>query len=97
MTQVDHRRIAIARVRELCGNVSEMSIWRWLKDEELDFPKPIYIGRRRYWKEAEVLAWLENQPKEAAQKNTPPNNRTGCMTSTVNAKIPVRLPQHNEV
>ncbi|WP_425050754.1 helix-turn-helix transcriptional regulator [Psychromarinibacter sp. S121] len=54
-----HRRVNAARVCELCGGVSDMSLWRWLNDPALSFPKPIYIARRRYWREAEVIAWLE--------------------------------------
>lgn len=54
-------RIGIARVRQLCGGVSEMTIWRWLNEPARQFPRPIYIGRRRYWKETEIVAWLDDQ------------------------------------
>ncbi len=54
-----HKRIQAATVREMCGGISDMSLWRWLNDPDVNFPKPIYIGRRRYWKEAEIIAWLE--------------------------------------
>jgi predicted DNA-binding transcriptional regulator AlpA len=54
-----HRRIQAASVRQLCGGISDMSLWRWLDNPELNFPRPIYIGRRRYWREAEIIAWLE--------------------------------------
>lgn len=60
------KHITAAAVRELCGDVSDMSIWRWLNSPDLNFPKPIYIQKRRYWKEAEVLAWLNRQPHTAA-------------------------------
>ncbi|WP_231580229.1 helix-turn-helix transcriptional regulator [Pseudorhodobacter wandonensis] len=35
-----------------------MTLWRWINDSALKFPRPIYIGRRRYFREADVLAWL---------------------------------------
>ncbi|WP_108484347.1 helix-turn-helix transcriptional regulator [Oceaniglobus ichthyenteri] len=54
-----HRRIQAATVRQMCGGISDMTLWRWLDNHDLDFPRPIYIGRRRYWKEAEIVAWLE--------------------------------------
>ncbi|WP_197714430.1 helix-turn-helix transcriptional regulator [Altererythrobacter sp. B11] len=38
-----------------------MSIWRWLHDDALNFPKPIYISRRRYWREAEILEWINSR------------------------------------
>jgi len=37
--------------------VSDMSLWRWLRDEALGFPAPIRINRRRFWKLAELEAW----------------------------------------
>lgn len=52
-------RVPASRVRALCGGVSDMSLWRWLNEPSYDFPKPIYIGSRRYWREIEVLAWLD--------------------------------------
>lgn len=63
-----HKRINKTQVCELCGGVSDMSLHRWLNNPKLNFPKPIYISRRRYWREADVIAWLEAQPqKEVAQ------------------------------
>lgn len=63
----ENRRISAHDVRHICGGVSDMTLWRWLNDAELAFPKPIYIGRRRYWKEAEILTWLDAQAQiEAA-------------------------------
>jgi predicted DNA-binding transcriptional regulator AlpA len=56
--------IKAAAVRELCGGVSDMSLWRWLNDPALKFPQPIRIQSRRYWKETEIAAWLEQ--REAA-------------------------------
>ena len=55
----DRRLITAAAVRDLCGGVSEMSLWRWLQDDAMAFPKPVVIARRRYWREAEVLAWVD--------------------------------------
>ena len=60
------KRITAAAVRELCGSVSDMTLWRWLNDPALNFPKPIYIARRRYWREAEVVAWLDARSSQSA-------------------------------
>ena len=54
---ISKRRIAAHDVRHLCGGISDMTLWRWCQTR--DFPRPIYIGTRRYWKEADVIAWLE--------------------------------------
>lgn len=47
--------LSSAQVREACGNVSDMTLWRWLKDS--DFPQPVYQNRRRYWRAGDVQAW----------------------------------------
>lgn len=56
------KRIQAAQVRSLCGGISDMTLWRWINDR--DFPQPIYIGGRRYWKESDVSNWLDAQPAE---------------------------------
>jgi predicted DNA-binding transcriptional regulator AlpA len=50
-------RLVGARHLQIRYGVSDMSIWRWLNDQNLKFPKPIYIRRRRFWKLAELEAW----------------------------------------
>jgi predicted DNA-binding transcriptional regulator AlpA len=37
-----------------------MWLWRRLNDDS-GFPKPIYIGKRRFFDEAEILEWLDRQ------------------------------------
>ena len=61
-----NKLIGANALRILLGDVSDMTVWRWLKNPELGFPRPVYIARRRYWKEAEVLAWIEAQSERGA-------------------------------
>ncbi|WP_241772276.1 helix-turn-helix transcriptional regulator [Rhodobacter capsulatus] len=61
------RRISAATVRDICGGISDMSLWRWLNDPVLGFPKPIKIGNRRYWRESEVLAFLDSREAMLAE------------------------------
>lgn len=56
-----NRHLSSTQVRNICGNVSDMTLWRWLNDAASDFPKPIYIGRRRFWREADLASWLESR------------------------------------
>jgi predicted DNA-binding transcriptional regulator AlpA len=45
---------------EVCARygVTSMSLWRWLQDPDLGFPQPtLRIKERRYWEEAELVAW----------------------------------------
>ncbi len=61
-----HRRIPAGTVQRMCGGVSAMTLHRWLHNPDLDFPRPQYIGRRRYWREADIVAWLEERATENA-------------------------------
>ena len=63
-----HKRIAAGELRNLCGGVSDMTLWRYLHDPYLNFPKPIYIKKRRYWQETEVISWLESQKKSSSRQ-----------------------------
>ena len=49
-----------AETRRRLGNVSDMWIVRRLHDDET-FPRPTYIGRRRFWRRSEVNAWIARQ------------------------------------
>lgn len=45
---------------------SHVTIWRWVKDTELDFPQPIQINRLNYWKLADLERWEAAQEGRAA-------------------------------
>jgi predicted DNA-binding transcriptional regulator AlpA len=64
--EMRNRRIGAAAVKQMCGGVSDMAIWRWLK--EGNFPQPQYIGNRRYWRAGDVMDWLDNRPTEATPR-----------------------------
>jgi predicted DNA-binding transcriptional regulator AlpA len=46
--------------------VSDMAIWRWLRNEQLNFPRPIRINGRRFWKRTELEAWEASRAAESA-------------------------------
>jgi predicted DNA-binding transcriptional regulator AlpA len=48
--------LSAGQVRARYG-VSDMSLWRWLRDEALGFPHPIRINGRRFWKLDDLTAW----------------------------------------
>lgn len=62
---MEKRLISATAVRDICGGISDMTLWRWLHDPELEFPAPIYIGSRRYWREAELAEWLDKRASNA--------------------------------
>lgn len=41
------------------GNVSAMTIYRWEKDPTMHFPVASRRGKRKFWKQSDVNAWME--------------------------------------
>jgi len=56
-------------VRAELGGISDMTLWRWLRRPDLNFPQPILIARRRYWRRADIDTWKQ---KLAAQNRPCP-------------------------
>jgi len=48
--------------------VTSMTIHRWLADPDLNFPKPFYLGRFRFWRIAELESWEARQPRVSAKQ-----------------------------
>lgn len=46
--------------------ISEMTLWRMLRDPELAFPQPILLKRRRLFDEEKLVAWERTREKGAA-------------------------------
>ena len=53
------------QVRARYGNVSDMTLWRWLADPVLGFPRPLVIRRRRLFDDQE-LAEFDSRKKADA-------------------------------
>lgn len=53
--------IPSAVVRARCGGISLATLDRWQARPELAFPKAIKIGQRRFWRDADVTAWLSSR------------------------------------
>ena len=47
-------------------DISKMSLHRRLKDPDLNFPKPIDIRGRHYWRLGELRAWERQRAVRAA-------------------------------
>jgi hypothetical protein len=52
----DDTLIRAADVRKRYGGVSHMWIERRLADDP-NFPKPLYISKRRFWRLGDLVAW----------------------------------------
>jgi predicted DNA-binding transcriptional regulator AlpA len=53
-------------------HVSEMTLFRWLREETMGFPRPIYFGRFRYWRVSDLVAWERRRAAEPPPKPKPP-------------------------
>jgi predicted DNA-binding transcriptional regulator AlpA len=58
--------ISSKSVRLICGEISEMSLWRWLNTPNLNFPRPIKIMRRNYWRLDDIHEWLKTHDGSAS-------------------------------
>jgi len=56
------------KVREVLGGISEMTLWRWLKAPALQFPPPMKIRSRNYWRREDIEAWLVRQDRKEGGK-----------------------------
>ena len=57
------RQLTSKQVRDMLGGISDMSLWRFLHDKHLNFPKPIYINRWRFWSNQELNEWFALRPR----------------------------------
>jgi len=56
--QFDQRRYLTGP--QVCARyaISDVGLWRWLKDPELGFPQPaMRVRERRYWLEDDLIGW----------------------------------------
>ena len=63
------------QVRQRYGDISDMSLWRWQHDDDLGFPAPLVIQRRRYWRLDDLDAFDEAQ---AARRTGIDNDGAGA-------------------
>jgi len=55
---------------EVCWrySISDMSLWRWLGDDKLGFPKPaMKVRDRRYWREQDLIDWERSPARRRAR------------------------------
>ena len=57
--------ITATQVRARYGSIADMTLWRWLADPSLAFPRPLHINRRRFWRLDELEDWERAQAAKA--------------------------------
>jgi predicted DNA-binding transcriptional regulator AlpA len=52
---------------------TDMSIWRWIRDERIAFPPPsLTVNRTRLWRLSDLLKWERERVASALHPNKPP-------------------------
>ena len=48
---------------DICNmlDISYSTLIRQRGDEEMNFPKPVSVGKEKYWDENDVMEWIENR------------------------------------
>jgi predicted DNA-binding transcriptional regulator AlpA len=45
---------------------SHVTLWRWVRDPDMSFPRPIKINRLNFWRLAELESWENAQAEKGA-------------------------------
>lgn len=56
------------QVRHRLGGISNMTLYRWLENEGLGFPVPVYFGRNRFWRLSDLQDWEARQPRNLSKR-----------------------------
>jgi predicted DNA-binding transcriptional regulator AlpA len=65
------RKLRRNQLSERYGGVTLRTIDRWIADEKLGFPKPIYIGGTPMWDEEELEAYERKRAGLGRSKPSP--------------------------
>lgn len=58
--------ISSVSVREQCGGICDMTLWRWQR--HYGFPKPhMKVGNRNFWRVGDVAAWIKQKHVETRE------------------------------
>lgn len=48
-------------------DISDMTLYRWCRDDRMQFPRPIYFGRLRYWRLSDLLEFERRSAAASAR------------------------------
>src|SRR3954449_11821361 len=51
--------LTATQTRARVGDVTTMCIWRWMRDPRVQFPAPVKINSRNYWRLGDLRQWQE--------------------------------------
>jgi predicted DNA-binding transcriptional regulator AlpA len=64
----DDDLVTSREVRRMFGGVSEMTLWRWMRSESVQFPQPISISNKNYWLLGDLRRFRERCASRAHAK-----------------------------
>jgi len=70
--------LTATQVRQRFGGISDMTLWRWMHDERVGFPRPTVINRRRYFRESDIAEFQSRateSPVGSEARSLPPQSR----------------------
>jgi hypothetical protein len=47
-------------------DIADRTLDRWLESQTLNFPKPLIINKRRYWRVSELVEWERERAVSAS-------------------------------
>ena len=62
----DDALLTSAQTRARVGGVSTMCIWRWMRDPRVQFPAPVKINARNYWRLGDLRRWQAERVTKVA-------------------------------
>ena len=62
----DDALLTSAQMRARVGGVSNMCIWRWMRDPRVQFPAPVKINARNYWRLGDLRRWQAERVTKVA-------------------------------
>jgi hypothetical protein len=69
VNSLDHKHyITRKALRVRYGGISEMTLWRWERDDKLGFPNALEINGRKYYDLSQIERFERTQADFAARK-----------------------------
>jgi predicted DNA-binding transcriptional regulator AlpA len=93
----DDAWLTSAQTRARTGGVSNMCLWRWMRDEKVKFPAPVKINGRNYWRLGDLRRWQVEQAAKGGLMRSPfgadrPTRQGVVRTRPTTVRLPAPLP-----
>lgn len=53
--------VSAYRARLMLGGISDRTLYRWMRSKEFEFPLPVVMNRRRFFKRMDLINFIEKQ------------------------------------